>query len=309
MRKTNKLILFFLALLLLGQSLAASEEGLGGNAATDTEASTLLNGSIEHITEALLGRRYVGGPLGEGSSGLHDNDPRYRLDQFDCTTFVETVLALSLSKSLEQFTVNMDRIRYKNGDVSFLSRNHFPSLDWIPNNSWLLEDITPNFLAETEVRLARAVIDKAAWVLSLTSKEITRPDLNDEQKQALAKQLHAEAKNFSPQTISIAYLPVEALEQNPAVLSKIPSGSIFNIVRENYKPGATAMNVSHQGFVIQQRGVTLIRHASVGTAVKDDVLLPYLVEQKKKKPSVVGINLLFVSEKSRSGPLRTTKAP
>jgi len=43
-------------------------------------------------TAPLLGVRYLLSPLGEGV-GL-DPDPRFRLDAFDCVTFVETALEI-----------------------------------------------------------------------------------------------------------------------------------------------------------------------------------------------------------------------
>src|ERR1035437_2644460 len=48
---------------------------------------------LNQVSAALLGKPYQLGPLGEGKFGAEDPDPLYRLDAFDCTTFIETVMA------------------------------------------------------------------------------------------------------------------------------------------------------------------------------------------------------------------------
>ena len=80
---------------------------------------------IRYIGEQYLGEKYVLDPLGEEKAP--DTDPLIRFDAFDCLTFVETALANGDVNKL-------NKIRYKNGDVNFLSRNHFASIDWLENN-------------------------------------------------------------------------------------------------------------------------------------------------------------------------------
>ncbi|MFX7825307.1 N-acetylmuramoyl-L-alanine amidase-like domain-containing protein, partial [Acinetobacter baumannii] len=74
------------------------------------------------------------GNAGEGDRDVFDQDPLWRLDVFDCTTFVETVLAASLATDRAGFERELFDIRYHDGRVRYLSRNHFPETDWIPNN-------------------------------------------------------------------------------------------------------------------------------------------------------------------------------
>lgn len=83
-----------------------------------------------------IGKPYIKSPLGEGG-----DSPRLRFDGFDCMTFVETVLALSIADSPEDVQSKLDAIRYKDGIVGFHSRNHFVSADWLPSNSWLLSPL------------------------------------------------------------------------------------------------------------------------------------------------------------------------
>ncbi len=82
--------------------------------------------------EKFIERPYIDNPLTDGEN-------RLRFDGFDCMTFVETCLALSISESPDEVLSNLDRIRYRDGRVGFDNRNHFVSADWLPNDNWLLE--------------------------------------------------------------------------------------------------------------------------------------------------------------------------
>jgi hypothetical protein len=66
-----------------------------------------------------------------------------KLDGFDCVTYMETVLALALSETEEQFKENLIRIRYKNDEVEWQKRNHY-MVDWWRNNEelGLIQDLT-----------------------------------------------------------------------------------------------------------------------------------------------------------------------
>ena len=56
------------------------------------------------------------------------------LDAFDCVTYVEVVLALSFSSTVDEFTAWLRRIRYAGGQISWSRRNHYMS-GWIRSNT------------------------------------------------------------------------------------------------------------------------------------------------------------------------------
>jgi len=95
-----------------------------------------LNERLRFWAEYFRGYPYLDSPLGEGFER-----PRIRTDGFDCMTYVETCLALAISESAEDILTNLDRIRYRDGVADFEHRNHFVSLDWLPNNRWLLRPL------------------------------------------------------------------------------------------------------------------------------------------------------------------------
>jgi hypothetical protein len=283
---------------------------LGGVAvASPREDATALldqHRSVTSVVERLkvfssefLGLPYGStGPLGEGLSGRYDQDPLYRFDTFDCTTFVETVASLAVSDGVDAFEIAMNRIRYEGGEVEFLKRNHFPSLQWIPNNlaNGIFEEANSKVLPEDEQALAEALIDIGGWLRKSGPALIQIPALSSSERSDRGLELQGQADRFTPVTARLKYLPISRLLRDPSLLRRIPDGAVINFVRPNWDLTAsigTRMNVSHQGLVFQtSRGVRL-RHASVGgeKKVMDVSLLNYL-KGFENHPTMKGIHLL-----------------
>jgi len=86
---------------------------------------------IERISGRLLGHPYRDCPLG-GSAGTPEIFTA-SMGGFDCVTYVETVLALAASGSVEDFAENLRSIRYRDGVVEWRTRNHYMTA-WIREN-------------------------------------------------------------------------------------------------------------------------------------------------------------------------------
>ncbi len=83
-------------------------------------ASGSMSSRVEFYARVFADQKipYMVDPLGEGERGEFNNKPLYRFDGFDCTTFVETVIALALSRNADEFKDKINRVRYKDGIVS-----------------------------------------------------------------------------------------------------------------------------------------------------------------------------------------------
>ncbi len=261
-----------------------------------------LASRIEAFSSDFFTRPYLKFPLGEGDNARFDQNPRFRFDGFDCTTFIETVLALSLSRNFNEFESFMDKIRYENGDVAFENRNHFTDLDWIPNNvrAGIIQDITANLFPKN-IKVARATIDKMSWYKMLSLERFHNKEVAPE---SLIEDLHSLGKGFEPTEAQITYTPIEVLVIQPELLEQIPSGSIINFVRANWnlkKLIGTNMNVSHQGFAIRKKnGELYFRHASSELKlVTEEPFLNYLQKMVLVK-SISGINILKLRNSSSS---------
>ena len=101
---------------------------------------------------ALFARSFEGTPYG---SHTLEGDPEMltvRLDSLDCTTFVETAMALAYTsmesrRSWRDFVYNLQRMRYRGGNVNgYPSRLHY-IYDWIVDNRHrgIFTDVTDHF--------------------------------------------------------------------------------------------------------------------------------------------------------------------
>ncbi len=168
---------------------------------------------IEAFSDQFLGVPYEAAPLGEGVGAKYDQGPSYRFDAFDCTTFVETVTALALSQKAHDFPQWLRRIRYMEGKNQFLSRNHFPCGDWVPNNAaWgLLTDITETLAGPLGTLEVSAIEHKSSWVAHLPKEIIRIPNLSTSQRDQRYADLQREAALLSPQKVTLKYIPFEKL--------------------------------------------------------------------------------------------------
>ncbi len=246
---------------------------------------------MEIFSSFFLGKPTLQSPLGEGKRGKFDKDPLYRFDGFDCTTFVETVLALSHSLNFAEFEKNIDLIRYKKGVISFPTRNHFISLDWVPNNqkAGFIHDITRALFVHG-TRLSQAQIDRQNWYRKMKISQIQGIK---HPSSLLLKELRGIGKKYSPELASLDYVPLSLALKH---LDLIPSGSIINIVREGFdltNSIGTSLIVSHQGIAIRIKNKLIYRHSTtVGPKKVIDISLQDYLLQYINHPTIKGINIL-----------------
>ena len=211
--------------------------------------------NIEYPGQSFLGAKYVNSPLGEGA--LPDDDPLVRFDAFDCTTFVETVLAGGDVNKL-------NKIRYKNGNVDFLNRNHFIESDWLINNADLVENVSARY-ADTAVR--HVVIDKQSWF----------------------KKVHNIDAYLEPVEIDLEYIPYHNVKD-----IKIDKMMIVLFVADKPKIHdniGTDLAVFHMGLLFPNG---ILRHASSEhKKVIDADFAEYVAERMKNKTNL-GIVLVKI---------------
>ncbi len=266
-----------------------------------------VDGRIDFLTEQFVASAnpYVAEPLGEGSDAIYSQKPLYRLDAFDCTTFVETILALATTPLntdptviLKNFQNKINAIRYKNGEISFYTRNHFPEADWIPNNiaAGHVEDVSNEIaLRFGHSQTLPALINKKAWYGHLTIDRICIQGDDTGQYPNCSASLEVRehrldllqtsgATTAHNSFVSLPYLPLWQIfapgSDTKAQLQAIPNGSILQFVRPRYDLRewiGTLMHVSHQGIIIHKNDQVLLRHASTTTKqVTEEPLEAYL---------------------------------
>jgi hypothetical protein len=248
---------------------------------------TSLRQRIEAVSQLFLSTPYKRSPLGEGAEGVFDRDPLIRFDAFDCTTFVETVLALSLESDLDSGMRILQKIRYKDGKIDYLTRNHFTELDWVPNNikAGFLRDITTEIAGQDAVEVSKT-ISKRQWYLRKSIASF-HGRFSEDEKHCLLPALRALGEQFPDQRATLPVLPIQDL---PRIIERIPSGAIVNLVRAD-QAGRTTI-VSHQALLIKKNDKWYVRHASsIGRAVEDDPVFYDLSQYRDSRWPLIGLNL------------------
>lgn len=222
----------------------------------------------------LLGVTYAADPLGEGP-GHPDADPRLRLDAVDCQTYVETVLAMAASDSVDEVERRLDDLRY-DGAISFERRHHYFEAHWLAANvrKGYVRPATRSWFAE-ETKTWKKKVTEATWERRPRKAHFRLPP-----------------ERVPIGELDIDYIPLETFR---ARAEQIPSGAIFAVVRED-RPHVPHM-VTHMGFVVHRDGKSFVRHAgrSRYQKVVDEPLADFVRRHAAyRKWKVLGVMLLEV---------------
>ena len=262
---------------------------------------------LDHISAKFLGKPYILGALGEGKSARYDQSPLYRTDGFDCETFVDTVLAIAFAETADGFTQCINKVRYQQGQIEFITRNHITDLDWNQNNQkqGYLKDITQDFkdrYNQPVAQIASALIDKPSWYqhMPIETIKLSIPDRTKQEKRL--RELQQSASQLPVQESRIAYIPLTALfnqkgQPNHALFNQIPHAAIIEIIRPNWdlqNQIGTHLNVSHLGFAFWKKRTLIFRQASSQYHQVVDVSLIDYLREARQSPTIKGINIQIV---------------
>ena len=230
-----------------------------------------------HFAKQMLGVPYVAGTL----DGNEEEQLVVHVDQLDCTTFVETVLALCIAdkrdaRSFDGFKKALTDVRYRDGHLDgYASRLHYFS-DWIRNNEQM------GFVKEctTETSCAQP---QELWLNFMT----THVDSYQPMKKnpALVEVMAAQEKHW--QGTIVSYIPKEKLNLPPEEL-KIKDGDILAMVT-NIK----GLDIVHVGFAFWKDNHLHLLHASSSAKkVIEDPKTQY--ESSGKTKAHIGVRAIRV---------------
>lgn len=204
------------------------------------------------------------------------------LRQLDCTTYVETVLALYLciknnKTSFNDFCNYLKSIRYKDGKVSYATRLHYFSY-WIEQNEHkkIVKEIVPS-----DTSLVRT---KRYDIHYMSHNPNKYPALVH--NKSLIKEISCMEEKFDKK--SYRYIPKENLKYPEQLKSVIHDGDILAIVTN--KKG---LDISHIGFAIWHNGnLHLLNASSIHKKVVEEkkTLYQYMMQQR----SQIGIRIVRV---------------
>jgi len=216
-----------------------------------------------------IGRLFIGKPYRDG---MLENPGKEKLiinvSAFDCTTFVETVLAFFRCAASGRFSSGafkkyLKLIRYRGGKISgYSSRLHYFT-DWMRNN------IEKKFLIDITGHLQATPHRKKIDFMS------THPELYPalKNKVQLAKVIDIE------KMLSRKAFPVMNKEKLGTRIKKIQSGDVIA-----FASNQQGLDVAHVGFALWQGNSLRLLHASRQegkVVISKKTLLAYLTSNKK----------------------------
>ena len=210
-----------------------------------------------------LGRQNIGQPyeiflLGEFPYEFHDPDPIYCLGKSDCLTFCEHIYSMALGSDWWSFLRTLQRIRYRDGVIGMVTRNHYTLADWNRNNAFLFQDMT--------MKLGEG----RAWV-----------PLQQTCRRAKFFSQFGIGQEIPDEPIADQYIPTANV---PGILAELRDGDFVNIIRGDER----SQWCGHTGLIaIGDDGAVNFLHSS-RPAVREQPLMGYLTSNRR----CLGIKIL-----------------
>jgi uncharacterized short protein YbdD (DUF466 family) len=254
--------LFTIVFLLLFPPVLQAQDGLP----SDLRSLTFVSGRTPSETAVNIGREFLGKPYVAHMLDQHPTEQLVAsLREFDCTTYLETVLALTLAWQEATSTPNpiiteqtfrnyLTKLRYRSGRIDgYASRLHYFS-DWLRDNErkGLLTDVTHELPGNLTV---------AKPVSYMTAATYKYPHLRDP---ATFKQVALTESALSQQSFS--FIPAKNIRQAEGSLRE---GDIVMLTAA--RPG---LDMKHVGLAVRQpNGRMHLMHASSDNGAV--VITPY----------------------------------
>lgn len=247
------------------------------------DATQATAGMSPEARVAYIGRQLLGVPYEAGTLDNTDGEKiTVNMEQLDCTTYVETVLALAYTigegrSSWRDFVYNLERLRYRSGELrDYGSRLHYAS-DWVVDN-----------VHRGNFKDATATMAGSEYAVK-TIDYMTR---NRDKYPALADSLNynrVRNTELGYRSHRFPYIKSNKLALKE-VINELREGDVVLITTKI--PG---LDVQHMGIVAMVNGVPHLMHASTaaGSVVVDK--LP-LAEYIRRNRTASGIRVIRLTE-------------
>ncbi len=252
---------------------------------------SLYGQSLNYISKNFIGKDY----FTDKENSIFVEPPIFDVNNFNCITFIEIVLAFHISNNFNELSENLKKIKYKNGDMNFLNRNHFITVDWIPNNYLLVKNITKNITNNYKSKTVK--INKKSWIIK-NYKEYYDFLKSNNQLQKL--------NDFKVISQKIEYIPLDIIVNNEEFIKNLPDESIIFIVKnlEHIKNKiGTDLDVTHTGFLFKEKNKLykyfnnlseyklIFRHASSAKNKIVNVDFKKYIKNSKKLQGIIVLTL------------------
>ena len=226
---------------------------------------------------AFIARKFIATPYVAGTLDQTPELVTVNLDELDCTTFVDMVLAMSLTvgegrTSWRDFVYNLERMRYRGGEVNgYASRLHYIS-DWFVDNIHRgnIEDATRLF---PKVNYIVRTID------FMSSNRDKYPLLADDDEFRRIKNIEIGYRSHR-----FPYIKTVDLggKETKAAFREGDAVALVSSLKN--------LDVSHMGFVVFENGEPYLLHASSSDG-KVELSQRPLADYMKRNRSFVGLRI------------------
>lgn len=224
----------------------------------------LPKGEIKSQTAIIIAKSFIGKPYKAGTlEGNSKEQLVCNLRDFDCSTFVENVIAMSLishagSPTFEKYKKQLTELRYRNGTVQgYASRLHY-------FKEWIIQAERNNILQDITSKIGG--IKQKKSLNFMTSNRELYPNLKDESSYLAIKDYQKQINEFD-----FYYIPKWKIEK---VENQIQDGDIIAITSN-----VDGLDFNHEGFAIRQNGRVYLLHASYEqkkVIISKELLVDYL---------------------------------
>ncbi len=232
-----------------------------------SEKNLSISEKINLLSDYFIGTPYNLTCTGDGPYALLEAWPLVNFKETNCMAFCEHVLALSISDSWDHFFDNLQQIRYRDGLIGMKTRNHYTMADWLPQNSWLLQDVSAKVGGEYSKKVTRTISHRTFFKgKGMTDMRDVLPD----------------------RTITLDYVPLEVLNK---VKNRVRAGDILALLFAN------KINIfsAHMLMVVEKNGTKFIRESSNSKMTTFDTPYDQWVQKKQKyRKKYIGLAFMRV---------------
>jgi hypothetical protein len=219
-------------------------------------------------SQLFLGMPYDLNCSGDGPYALLETQPLVNFEKTNCMVFTEHILALAISDSWDNFFNNLQQIRYKDGIIGMRTRNHYTIADWLPENNWLLDDVSKkvggNFTRQVTRTISHLTFFKKKGITDL---RYVKPD----------------------RQLTIDYVPAENLKD---IKNKLKAGDIGSLIYAN----KTDIFSAHMWLVAEKNGQLVIRESSNSKMTTFETPFEEWSGKIMQSPKYIGIAVMRVRD-------------
>jgi hypothetical protein len=232
-------------------------------------ASHLSNADkIAYYSGCFAGAPYKLVCEGEGENGRYETEPLLNLKQVNCMTFCEIVMAIALSDHYEEMFNVLQHIRYRDGFISMATRNHYTMVDWLPANSWCLDEVTRQVGGADIVESTRTIRHGKFFAgKGISDLPHVLPD----------------------RTVTVPFIPLKKLAAHE---SELHNGDIVALIQDK-----TDIFSAHMLLIIKEDGKTWFRHASMSAGKVVDQPFREYINSLSKSKLYQGMSFMRIKEK------------